>query len=333
MRAVVLLSGGLDSLLAARVVGDQGIELEALNFVTLFCNCTPKSRCCSSAASAVRQLGIPLRVVNNSADFIEIVKHPRHGYGRNMNPCLDCRILMFRKAAERMRETGAAFIVTGEVLGERPMSQRHEAMRLIEREAGLEGLIVRPLSAACLEPSLPEKQGWLDRSRLLAIRGRSRKPQIELAKQYDLRDYPCPAGGCLLTDPEFAARMRDLLAHQPDFTLHDALLLKVGRHYRLGPATKAVVGRDEPENERLLALAAGDARLELADMPGPLTLLRGGERPEHSLIAARLTAAHSKARDRREVRVLVRSVVRDEPETLTVAPAEAEMIAALRVGS
>jgi len=212
-------------------------------------------------------------------------------------------------------------------------------MQLIEREAGLEGLIVRPLSAACLEPSLPEKQGWLDRSRLLAIRGRSRKPQIELARQYDLRDYPCPAGGCLLTDPEFAARMRDLLAHQPDFTLHDALLLKVGRHYRLGPATKAVVGRDEPENQRLLASAAGlaagagDARLELADMPGPLTLLRGADGPEHPMIAARLTAAHSKARDLREVRVLVKGGGRAEPQTLTVAPADADLIASLRVGS
>ena len=333
MRAIVLLSGGLDSLLAARVVLDQGIELEALNFGTLFCNCTPKSRCCSSAASAVRQLGIPLRTINNSADFLEIVKHPRHGYGRNMNPCLDCRILMFRKAADRMREIGASFIVTGEVLGERPMSQRREAMNLIEKEAGLEGLIVRPLSAELLDPSIPEKEGWIDRKKLLAIRGRSRKPQIALAASYGLKDYPCPAGGCLLTDPQFAARMRDLMTHQPDFTLHDALLLKVGRHYRLGPATKAVVGRDEPESQRLLALAAGDALLELADMPGPLTLLRGGDLPEHTVMAARLTAAHSKARDQSEVRVLVRSGGRAEPETLTVAPADMGMIAALRVGS
>jgi hypothetical protein len=212
-------------------------------------------------------------------------------------------------------------------------------MKLIEKEAGLDGLIVRPLSAELLDPSIPEKEGWIDRKKLLAIRGRSRKPQIELAQHYDLRDYPCPAGGCLLTDPEFAARMRDLVTHQPDFTLHDALLLKVGRHYRLGPATKAVVGRDEPEDQRLMALAAGlpawvgDTLLELADMPGPLTLLRGGDRPEQPFIAARLTAAHSKARDQREVRVLVKGGGRAEPETLTVAPATAELIAALRVGS
>ena len=226
MKAVMLLSGGLDSLLAARVLLDQGIELEALNFVTAFCNCTPKSRCCSSAASAVQQLGISLKVINSTQDFLKVVRNPAHGYGSNLNPCIDCRILMFRKAADYMRETGASFIVTGEVLGERPMSQRREAMNLIEKEAGLEGLIVRPLSAELLDPSMPEKEGWIDRKKLLAIRGRSRKPQIALAASYGLKDYPCPAGGCLLTDPIFAARMRDLMQHKPAFTVPDVSFSK-----------------------------------------------------------------------------------------------------------
>ncbi len=176
MRAVALLSGGLDSILAIRVLLEQGLELEALNFASVFCTCTPKHSACSAASSAVRQLGIDLVVVNTSEAFLEVVKHPKHGYGRNLNPCLDCRILMFRKAREYMRDIGAAFLVTGEVLGERPMSQRRQAMKLIEKEAGLEGLVVRPLSAGLLEPSIPEREGWVDREKLLSIRGRSRKP-------------------------------------------------------------------------------------------------------------------------------------------------------------
>ena len=209
MRAVALLSGGLDSLLAIKVMLEQGVEVEALNFVSVFCTCTPKSSSCSAARSAVRQLGVPLKALNTSKQFLEVVKSPKHGYGRNLNPCLDCRILMFRQARTYLRKTGASFVITGEVLGERPMSQRREAMKLIEAEAGLEGLVVRPLSAALLEPTIPEQKGWIDRSRLLKIRGRSRKPQIELARTYGLTDYPCPAGGCLLTDAGFAGRMMD----------------------------------------------------------------------------------------------------------------------------
>jgi tRNA U34 2-thiouridine synthase MnmA/TrmU len=333
MKAVMLLSGGLDSLLAARVLLDQGIELEALNFVTLFCNCTPKSRCCSSAASAVQQLGISLKVINNTQDFLKVVQAPAHGYGSNLNPCIDCRILMFRKAADYMRETGASFIVTGEVLGERPMSQRREAMTLIEREAGLEGLIVRPLSAANLEPSIPEQRGWIDRGKLLGIRGRSRKPQIALAASYGLKDYPCPAGGCLLTDPIFAARMRDLMQHQPGFALPDVLLLKLGRHLRLTDEAKVIVGRDQPENERLKSLAReGDELLEAVDVPGPLSLLRGRIGVVERLVAAKVTLIYGKARGRAKTKVRVSSHRGEILEEKSVAPLDAAEAEGMRIG-
>ncbi|NQT21487.1 MAG: hypothetical protein HQ592_17410, partial [Planctomycetes bacterium] len=215
MRAVALLSGGLDSVLAVRVILDQGIDVEALNYVTVFCTCTPKNSSCSAASTAAAHLGVGLKTINTSRELLGAVKNPRHGYGRNLNPCLDCRILMFLKAKEYMQEIGASFLITGEVLGERPMSQRRDAMAIIERESGLDGLIVRPLCAKALEPSIPEKEGWVDRSKLLGITGRSRKPQIALAESYGINDYPCPAGGCLLTDAGFAARLRALMQHNP----------------------------------------------------------------------------------------------------------------------
>jgi tRNA U34 2-thiouridine synthase MnmA/TrmU len=333
MKAVMLLSGGLDSLLAARVILEQGVELEALNFFTIFCNCTPKSRCCSSAASAVRQLGIQLKVINNTQDFLNVVRNPAHGYGSNLNPCIDCRILMFRKAGEYMHRTGASFIVTGEVLGERPMSQRRKAMKLIEKESGLQGLIVRPLSAANLEPSLPEQQGWIDRAKMLGIRGRSRKPQIALAASYGLKDYPCPAGGCLLTDPIFAARMRDLMQHQPDFSVSDVLLLKLGRHLRLTDSTKVIVGRDQSENERLKSLAReGDELFEAAEVPGPLTLLRGRIGSFERLAAAKITLTYGKARARVRAAVRVSSHQGSILQERVVAPLDAGEAETMRIG-
>jgi tRNA U34 2-thiouridine synthase MnmA/TrmU len=238
MKAIALLSGGLDSTLAAKVVMQQGIELEALNFLTVFCTCTHRGESCLASQKAVDSLGIPLRVFNVSEEYLEVVKHPRHGYGSNMNPCIDCRIFMLRRAKAYMESVGASFIVTGEVLGQRPMSQRKDSMCLIEKEAGLEGSILRPLSAKFLPASIPEKEGWVDRERLLNIQGRSRKPQIKLADHFGIQDYPCPAGGCLLTDPGFSKRMRDLILHHPDFSLNDVHLLKVGRHFRLSPKVK-----------------------------------------------------------------------------------------------
>lgn len=332
MRAVALLSGGLDSTLAIKVIIEQGVDVDALNFRSIFCTCTPKNRSCSVAASAARQLGVNLKIVNTTPDFLEIVKNPKHGYGRNLNPCLDCRILMFRKAGEYMRQVGASFLVTGEVLGERPMSQRRDAMRLIELEAGLEGLIVRPLSAGLLEPSLPERRGWIDRNKLLGISGRCRKSQMGLARFYGMNDYPCPAGGCRLTDPGFARRMKDLVEHVPNFTVNDVYLLIVGRHFRLGPSVKAVVGRNEEENKRLFALRIKKDRvLEVLGFPGPLTLVRGNGHHGDLYFPAAITARYSKANGQAEIEVNVSDGDGTQMEILRVGPVDEKRLAGARI--
>jgi len=275
-KAIALLSGGLDSILATKIILEQGIEVEAVNFLTVFCTCTSRDSSCLASKSAAAKLGINLKVIEVSNEYFKVIKNPRYGYGKNMNPCIDCRIFMFKKAGEYMRESGAQFLITGEVLGERPMSQRKEAMRIIERDSGLEGLILRPLCARLLEPTIPEKEGLVNREQLLSISGRSRKPQMELAAQLGINDYPCPAGGCLLTDPGFSRRMKDLMVHNPDFGLNDVQLLKLGRHFRLNPQTKLIVGRNEEENNKLLNLSKSeDICLQPFEIKGPAGVLRG----------------------------------------------------------
>jgi tRNA-specific 2-thiouridylase len=293
-KAIALLSGGLDSTLAVRLVLDQGIEVEALNFVTPFCNCNRKGRC--EAKRVADELDMPCKTIAVTDEFFQVIRNPKHGYGRGMNPCLDCRILMFSRARERMEESGAAFVFTGEVLGQRPMSQHRQSMRIIDRESGLHGRVLRPLSARLLEPTIPEQGGLVDREKLLAIQGRSRKPQMALAEAHGINDYPCPAGGCLLTDPGFARRMRDLVRFRPHFDLNDVNLLKVGRHFRLSPEAKAVVGRNEGENRRLQILARqGDALFEVKGCGSPITLLRGESGVEEIYLTAAITARYSDA--------------------------------------
>jgi tRNA U34 2-thiouridine synthase MnmA/TrmU len=317
MKAIALLSGGLDSTLAARVMMEQGVELEALNFMTVFCTCTNRGATCLASQKAVETLGIPLKVFNVSEEYLRVVKHPKHGYGSNMNPCIDCRIFMLKKAKAYMEESGATFIVTGEVLGQRPMSQRRDAMRLIEKEAGLEGFILRPLSAKFLPATIPEKEGWVEREKLLTLQGRSRKPQIELAGHYGIYDYPCPAGGCLLTDPGFARRMKDLMVHNPDFSLNDVHLLKMGRHFRLSHGVKLVVGRNEEENQKIQTFAQGeDILLKVSSFPGPLSLLRGKSNEGAVEKAAAITTHYSKAKDLKNAEVTYRSGDEDHHHSL-----------------
>lgn len=314
VKAIALLSGGLDSILAIKLILQQGIEVEAVNFLTVFCNCTSRGKTCLASKSAADQLGIKLKVFEVSSDYFEVVKNPKHGYGRNLNPCLDCRIFMFKKAKEYMIESGASFIVTGEVLGERPMSQRKEAIRIIEKESGLDGLIVRPLSAKLFEVSIPEKEKWVDREKFLEIEGRSRKPQIALATSFGINDYPCPAGGCLLTDKSFAERMRDLMKHSPDFDTNDVNLIKTGRLFRLSDLAKIVVGRDEAQNERLLNLAReGDLCFQPANTTGPIGIGRGVFNEEDLLRAAGIISRYSD-RDRSDL-VKVDCKVLPEGET------------------
>ncbi len=267
MKAIVLLSGGLDSTLAARIMQDFGLELIALNTVSPFCLCNHKSSsgCFHGTARIAKELGIKLEVVDVSSELLALVKNPKHGYGSNMNPCIDCRILLFKKARELMEKEGASFVITGEVVGQRPMSQKSRTMGLIESESGLQGLIVRPLSARVLKPSIPEERGWIQREKLFAMNGRGRHDQMDLAREFGINDYPCPSGGCLLTDQGFSRRLRDLMRYG-ELTLPEVQALKVGRHFRISPQCKLVVGRNQQENERIESLARdGDYIFRAAD--------------------------------------------------------------------
>ncbi|MDO8142332.1 MAG: hypothetical protein Q6358_12605 [Candidatus Brocadiales bacterium] len=326
-KALALLSGGLDSTLAIRVIQQQGIEVIALNFVTVFCRCTSQGSCKLEAVKVSEKFGIPIKVINTTERFLELVKKPKFGYGKNMNPCIDCRINIFRIAGEYMREIGADFIITGEVLGQRPMSQRNEAMRIIDKEANLTGLVLRPLCAKHMEPTIPEKLGIVDREQLLQIRGRSRKNQIQPADVFQIKDYPCSAGGCLLTDPEFAHRMRDLV-NTCDANTNDVNLLKVGRHFRLDQQTKVIVGRNEEDNTRLESLSKeGDYLLTLVDMPGPFTLIRGEITEEKIQTAARITARYGKSQVLPSVKVSVKQVKNNAAERiLEITPMSQEEV-------
>jgi tRNA-specific 2-thiouridylase len=255
-RAVMLLSGGLDSTLAARMMVDQGVTLFALHFTSPFCTCAKAAGngCNSQAQIVAGKMGIPIRTVSKGPEYLAIIRNPKHGRGAGMNPCIDCRIFTLRKAREHMEQVGASFLVTGEVVGQRPMSQRFDAIRIIEKHSGCQGLVLRPLSAMHFEPTLPEREGWIDREKLFGITGRSRKEQIRLARMWDVVDYPCPAGGCLLAEKSFSLKVRDLFDHcaAPDMT--DIHLLKVGRHFRFRDGRKGIVARNEEENRKLEAL-------------------------------------------------------------------------------
>lgn len=315
IKAISLISGGLDSTLATKVVLDQGIEVIAANFVSPFCRCDrgrsrvePKG-CRHEAKFVSEELGISLKIVNVTEDFLEVLKSPKHGYGSHINPCIDCRILMFKKARVLMEETGAKFLITGEVLGQRPMSQRRDAMRQIEKEAGVSGLVLRPLSAKLLEPTIPEREGWVDREKLLNISGRSRKPQMKLAEDYNIKDYPCPAGGCLLTDPAFSRRIKDLIDHD-ELTLEDIQLLNHGRFFRLSDKAKLIVGKNQRENEELEASARADDHIFFPadDAAGASGLGRGDfSQLDMRNLAARITARYfDAAKQSKEVPVSVR---------------------------
>jgi tRNA U34 2-thiouridine synthase MnmA/TrmU len=329
-KAIALLSGGLDSTLAVRLMLDQGIHVEALNFVTPFCTCDRGGDGCA-ARRAADEAGIRCKTVAVTDELFDAIRDPKHGYGSEMNPCLDCRILMFSKARDRMEETEAAFVFTGEVLGQRPMSQRSAAMRIIDIESGLEDRVLRPLSAQHLEPTVVEEEGLVDRSRLLALQGRSRGPQMSLAKTYGVTDYPCPAGGCRLTDPNFARRMRDLLEFDRDFGINDVNLLKVGRHFRLSAKAKAVAGRDEDENHRILGLAQEeDLLFEVKGCGSPVTLLRGSSDEGVIRLAAAITARYSDA-EANDVRVHFGRTNERLDRSVVVPPADQDTLADLRL--
>ncbi|MBL7069384.1 MAG: hypothetical protein ISS34_05955 [Candidatus Omnitrophica bacterium] len=331
-KAIALLSGGLDSILAVKLMLEQGVEVEAVNFLTVFCTCTARGKTCLASKSVADRLGIKLKVFEVSKEYFEVIKNPKYGYGSNINPCLDCRIFMFKKAGQYMKESGAEFLITGEVLGQRPMSQRRDAMRIIERESGLKGLILRPLSAGLLEPTIPEKAGLVDKERLLSISGRSRKPQMRLAAQLGINDYPCPAGGCLLTDPGFARRMKDLIKHKQDFTVNDIQLLKVGRYFRLAPEAKLIVGRNEEENDKLSKLAQkGDLCFYPISVKGPIGIGRGGFNNDYLFAASSIIARYSDGDLEQKLEIEYKDVSSSLTRQVTVLPMAPQEIEELRI--
>ncbi len=298
MKAISLISGGIDSELATRIILQQGIEVVGLNFTTPFCQCSRKGGCRNEARRVAESLSIEVKVISLVEEYFEILKNPKYGYGKNLNPCIDCRILMLKKAKEVMSEVGASFIVTGEVLGQRPKSQNIKSLSIIEKEAGLEGYIVRPLSAKILEASIPQKEGWIKTENLLDIIGRSRKKQIELTKIYGMKNYLCAAGGCLLTDKNFAKRMKDLLINKKNLQLYDVNLLKIGRHFRIDKQTKVVIGRNETENNRLLAFNKEDTiLLQPLKIPGPVCVGEGIFDQKNLQVSANILATYCDGND------------------------------------
>ncbi|MGE5841570.1 MAG: tRNA 4-thiouridine(8) synthase ThiI, partial [Deltaproteobacteria bacterium] len=294
MKALCVFSGGLDSMLASQIIRAQGIDVLGLFFETPFF-ASPRAR---ASADAIQ---LPLKVIDLTFPHLEVVKHPAHGYGGNMNPCIDCHALMLRKAGERLEDEGASFIITGEVLGQRPMSQNLKALSIVATQSGFPRLILRPLSAKLLQTTMPEEKGWVQRDLLLNFSGRSRKPQMELARKLNITDYPSPAGGCLLTDPIFSKRLKDLFSSEPHFEIREIELMKVGRHFRIGPHAKLVVGRNKEENEIIASLSRpNDLLLVVQSAPGPTVLALGMLTPELGVLAARITASYSDAKEREQ---------------------------------
>ncbi len=286
---VGLFSGGLDSILAVKVLQDQGIGIIGVTWVTPFFGA-------EKAVQAAAQLNMDHRVVDITGDHLEMVRHPKHGYGRNMNPCIDCHAMMFQKAGRLMEDEKADFLFSGEVLGERPMSQNKGSLIRVARESGYEDLILRPLSAKLLPMTRPEREGKVDRSRLLDLHGRGRKRQMELAERYGITEYPAPAGGCLLTDPIFSRRLRDLLEHQEPVSREDLELLKHGRHLRLDQRFKLIVGRDQEDNQHIRDLRTDrHVLLDVREHPSPLGLLPAEAPPDTVRLAASVVLRYSDA--------------------------------------
>jgi tRNA U34 2-thiouridine synthase MnmA/TrmU len=338
-KAVALISGGLDSMLAAKVMLDQGIHVEGINFYTGFCveghthairrehQHKPKR---NNALWVAEQLGIKLHIVDVIEDYKTIVINPKHGYGSNLNPCLDCKGFMVGKAREWMEAHGFDFIVTGEVIGQRPMSQRKDTMPVVARESGAFDRLLRPLCAKLLPETLPEREGWVDREKLLDLNGRGRKPQMALAEKYGFHDFAQPAGGCcFLTNEQYSHKLADLWRSRgtKQYDIDDIMLLKVGRHLRPRPNFKLIVGRDEGENNYLEGYRRRFTHLRATRVTGPLVLVEGEVSEDDLQLAARLTARFGHGRDANSVEITITDTA-GTARDITVAPMPANEIPA-----
>jgi len=336
-KAVALISGGLDSLLAAKLMLDQGIHVEGINFYTGFCveghthairkkdKDKPKR---NNALWSAEQLGIKLHIIDIIEEYKDILINPKHGYGANMNPCLDCKIFMVGKAKQWMEDNGFDFIITGEVIGQRPMSQRKDLLPVVVRESGADDRLVRPLCAKNLAPTLPEREGWIDRDKMKDFSGRNRKPQMALAAEYGFEDYATPAGGCcFLTDKNYSDKLVDLwqARNRKEYDLDDIMLLKVGRHIRPKPHYKLIVSREEGENKFLSGYKKHFGHIEIKSHRGPLTLLDGKLSDEDFQYAASIAARFSQGRDADTVNVKI-TTQDGEEKTYDIKPMPASEI-------
>ena len=337
-KAVSLISGGLDSMLATKAMLEQGIHVEGINFFTGFCveghthalrkkdNDKPKR---NNSLWVAEQLGIKLHIVDIVDEYKDVVINPKHGYGANLNPCLDCKIFMVKKAQEWVKEHDFDFIITGEVIGQRPKSQRKETMPIISDESGANDLLLRPLCARNLPPTKPEIEGWVDREKLFGFSGRSRKPQMALANEWKIEEYAQPAGGCcFLTDPNYSDKLKDLWGHRGDkyYELDDIMLLKIGRHIRPSDNFKMIIAREEGETRFLEGYRKQFIYIKTTSHPGPITLLDGHDiSAEDIYLAASITARYSQGRDEDEVTVLV-CQPGEEPREMQITPKKADDI-------
>ncbi len=338
-RALALISGGLDSLLAARAVQEQGIHVEGINFYTGFCveghthairHKDRKRTKRNNALWVAEQLRIRLHIVDIVDEYKQVVFNPRYGYGANLNPCLDCKIFMLKKARERMVQHGFDFVVTGEVVGQRPKSQRRATMPIVQHDSGIEDRLLRPLCAKRLPPTLPEREGWVERDRLFGFSGRGRKPQMDLAKQYGFEDYAQPAGGCcFLTDRSYSTRLKDLWDARGarQYELDDIMLLKVGRHVRPAPHFKVIIAREEGEGNFLTGYRKQYPSLKTISHGGPFGLLDGAPGAGDIELAARIMARYGQGRDADRVSFELR-MPSGEVRELQVRPLSADDIPA-----
>lgn len=317
MKAISLFSGGLDSQLAVMLIKNQGVEVMGINFVTPFFGADP------AVLQAARNLGIELITMDISDEYIPgVLRSPVYGYGKNLNPCIDCHGFMLHKAGDYMGQADASFLITGEVVGQRPMSQNKSALNAVDKISGYRGFIVRPLSGKILPPTEPELRGWINREALLDINGRGRHVQMELAEKFGIKDYPSPAGGCLLTEQNFARRLKRVLERDKETRAEEMEILKLGRHFIVGDDRLLVVGRNQSENRKIQTNAwPEDLLMKVADRPGPLGLLRYGNYSEDLIAyAAAVVARYSDAKNLNLARVKVFKPGDEENHTIIEVP-------------
>ncbi len=335
IKAVGLISGGLDSILAVKLVKDQGIDVDVIKYDIGFAPLHLSRRLRKKKAEVTHeemeeQLGVTVQVIDVAEEFLDIVLHPAHGHGSEMNPCIDCKVFMLRKAKAYMETHGAQLVFTGEVVGQRPMSQQRNTLRHSEKASGLEGYLLRPLSAKLLEPTIPEQKGWVDRERLLDIAGRGRKRQLALARHYHL-SYQQPAGGCLLNDPNFSRRLQDLFARTPEdkISTEEVNLLKLGRHFRLSDSLRVIIGRHELDNEYLEKYIQKYHTASVRDHAGPVVLIDGDPADEQLELIAQLAVRHTKAKHAGEA--TVDFSLGDQQRAVTIRPDKTLDIARWRI--